>query len=332
MLSTRILLPALALVALPALSQDAPAPARDSTPPVLDTVQVTARPSGPALWKVSNGDRVLWILGAIEPLPKKMPWPSQAVEAAIASSQEVLGPSQAEIGINQFLWNLPAFLRARKLPDGQRLGDVLPADLYARWSVLKTQYAGSNTRIERRRPRFAAKELYESAVERLGMTLDHDTWKTVRKIARKHRVPITTNDFTIVIDDPHDDLVTEFNNAPVEVDLPCLEATMERIETDAHGMQLRAEAWSVGDIDWIRRLPHVDQDAACRAAYSNLPGMREPQHERETRLLNDWINAAQTALGKNRSTFALRPVSDLLNPDGVLALLRAKGYIVEEPR
>jgi hypothetical protein len=46
----------------------------------LDTVLVTGIRPGPALWKVSKGDHVLWILGTYSPMPKKMTWNSAAAE------------------------------------------------------------------------------------------------------------------------------------------------------------------------------------------------------------------------------------------------------------
>src|SRR5687768_1077919 len=39
---------------------------------VLDTVVVSGKQPGPGLWKVSNDDHVMWVLGTISPLPKRM--------------------------------------------------------------------------------------------------------------------------------------------------------------------------------------------------------------------------------------------------------------------
>jgi hypothetical protein len=45
----------------------------------------------------------------------------------------------------------------------------------------------------------------------------------------------------------------------------------------------------------------------------------------------EWIAAAEAALTKNKSTFAMLPASQLKNPTGHLAKLRELGYEVEEP-
>ena len=45
----------------------------------------------------------------------------------------------------------------------------------------------------------------------------------------------------------------------------------------------------------------------------------------------NWVAAAQAALEKNQSTFALLSLADVFRSDGHLAKLRALGYEVEEP-
>jgi hypothetical protein len=56
----------------------------------LEEVLVSGERPGPALWKVTHEDHVMWVLGEQKPLPAKMVWRPAEVEAAIASSQEVI--------------------------------------------------------------------------------------------------------------------------------------------------------------------------------------------------------------------------------------------------
>jgi hypothetical protein len=58
---------------------------------------------------------------------------------------------------------LPSLIGARRNPNGERLEQVLPADLYARWLPLKARYLGDNGSVEEWRPIFAAQELYKAA-------------------------------------------------------------------------------------------------------------------------------------------------------------------------
>ena len=83
-------------VAAPVWSQSAPAPAATSTAPSpanavkLETVSVTGVQPGPGLWKVSKDNHVMWVLGTLTPLPRRMEWQSKQVEQVIAQSQELL--------------------------------------------------------------------------------------------------------------------------------------------------------------------------------------------------------------------------------------------------
>ena len=68
-----------AMPASGAAAQEAPAAATSAAP--MEEVVVTGEHEGPRLWKVhKDNDHVLWILGTVTPLPKKMIWQSDAVE------------------------------------------------------------------------------------------------------------------------------------------------------------------------------------------------------------------------------------------------------------
>ena len=76
----------------PPSAQAATSPASADAPPITDlaTMVVSGAQPGPGMWKVSKGDHVLWILGTLSPLPKKMEWVSGDVEDVIAQAQEVI--------------------------------------------------------------------------------------------------------------------------------------------------------------------------------------------------------------------------------------------------
>src|SRR5215831_1735956 len=168
-------------------------PSGSSAPPAetttLDTVLVTGEQPGPGLWKVSNGDHVLWILGAQYPLPKGMTWRAADVEQTIAQSQEVIADATPKLQLNFFhkLTLLPAVYGARKNEDGATLQEILPPDLYARWLTLKVKYVGNDRGIERLRPMVAANELYDKALAKSGLARNGLIWDTVKGVARRNR-------------------------------------------------------------------------------------------------------------------------------------------------
>lgn len=301
----------------------------DAKPTVLAPVVVTGMAPGPALWKVSKGDHVLWILGIAEPLPKRVKWRSEEVERIIAESQEVIGPVKGKGGLEVDLAQMFDVLRARKLSDGKRLVDVMPPDTYAKWLELKTQYAGRSDAIERRRPRFAAKELYEKAYDQLGLTLHDDVWRTVKRLARKYKVPIKVSRFTVVVNNS-DDAIDQLNNAPIELDMPCFDRTLAALDHNARDVVVRAHTWAAGDMDVLRNA-WISPQTACASVLTHMPGVADSATELAGRMNRDWADEATEALVKNRTSFGIQPMHALFQPDGVLTILRNRGYVVEEP-
>ena len=132
-----------------ALAQVAPPSEASADIAEMDTIVVSGEQPGPGLWKVSKGDHVLYVLGTLAPLPKGMSWKANEVVEVIAMAQEVLGTPQvgikADVGFFGQLALLPSLIGVRKNPDDKTLKDVVPAELYARWSVLKEKYIGRSS-------------------------------------------------------------------------------------------------------------------------------------------------------------------------------------------
>lgn len=304
--------------------------------PVIDhePVVVTGIQPGPGLWRVTKGDHVLWVMGTLSPLPRGITWDANAVEQAISRSQEVLySPAlivDADVGMFRALTLIPTALKARRHPDGKRLEEVVSPDAYARWNVLKARYIGRNRGIEAWRPAFAALELYEKAITRSGMSERSVVAQPIRDAAKRYGVPIRTIEVRIPVDNPRQALKA-FGQTQLD-DLDCFHRTMERIEGDLGNMIERGNAWAIGDLHRLRELPYRNQYAVCMAAFTQTGLARQlGVHDVNRQLETAWLEAATSALQRNRSTFALLPMSQLLKPDGYLSRLQAQGYDVQDP-
>jgi hypothetical protein len=275
---------------------------------------------------------VLWILGTQTPLPKKMNWRAGAVEKIIAQSQEVLADASAEINVGIFhaLILLPSILSARKNEDGGKLRNILPADLYARWSALKAKYIGRDNGVERLRPMFAARELYEKAIDKSGLSDRNQVWQVIERAAKADHVRITMPRVTIPLDDPKQ-AIRDFKSTAGDLDVACLAITITRLETDLDAMRQRANAWAIGDLDALKKLPYPDQRAACLTAVASNANLRGHIDDAQARTDEAWLAAAEKALTQNRSTFAVLSITKLVKVDDRLAALRARGYEIEIP-
>lgn len=298
----------------------------------LDEVLVTGERPGPGMWRVSHGGHDLWILATLEPLPKQMVWRSAAVEARIAASQVVIAPPQitTDVGFFRGMTLLPALLRARRSPDGRTLQQSLPHDLYIRWLALRVKYLGNAGGDEQMRPMVAALDLYLHALDAAGLTSDDGIWDIVEKTAHRLRVPILPVTLKLSIDDPRDS-IRQFGRIPYEAETACLEKTMERLETDLRPMRQRANMWSLGDVQGLKAQHYPDARIACLDAFFTVPQLRDPLQRARAQIDAAWLTAADGALAKNDSSFAVLPLVELLKSGGWLDQLRAKGYGVKEP-
>ncbi len=333
----------LSFLTLPVLAQTTPQPEPAPTAEpaaVVDadavpaTVVVEGRRPGPGVWKVSKGDHVMWVFGVYSPLPQKMEWDAARVERLVGKSQEVLTRPGArmEVGFFRGLTLLPTAIGIDKNPDGATLHDVLPADVYARWQVLKGKYIGEDDGIERRRPIFVADTLLSRGLSKSGLTQNTGVEEQIEKAAKRDKIKITSTTLSMEVDDPRA-LMKEFKKSQVE-DVACFTKTLERLESDIDAMRVRANAWANGNIAEMSSLDYAERDKACNDAIFNSQFARNSpalQHLPE-RIRANWMKAAEKALADNTSTFALLPMKNVIGPDGYLADLQAKGYTVENPK
>ena len=319
--------------------------------PQPEEVLVSGEFPGPGMWKVMRaedaGHHVLWMLGTPPPLPKKMKWKSTEVERAMLDSQEILLASAVnvkadkDIGFFRGLSLLPAALGARKNPEKHRLEDVLAPQVHARWLTLKKKHLGRNEGIERWRPIFAAYKLRKEAFEDFklreeGLRNSGLVWETLSKLAEKHEIKTTTPSIRFTIEAKGiKTKIKEFAREPL-ADAECFALTLDLVEAiaDRETMQARATSWATGDLDRLANIaPLPNPNVACEAAIMGSQVAQEllPSDLRQ-QLRSVWLEAAEHSLAENPSTFALLPISELTSPDGQLAALRAKGYLIQEPK
>jgi len=321
------------MAALPALAAPPVVPEAADVP-TLETLVVSGVQPGPGLWKVSRDGHVLWVLGTLAPLPKRMEWTSDEVRERIAASGIVLLSPKVDIstkgGALGGMFLLPAALRARNNPDKQQLQDVLPAQDYARWQVLKARYLGRDRGVEKRRPIAAAMALREEAFDRSDLSWRDVVGREVKRAARRSGVPIEQPTVSLRIENARAAL-KEFSRNELD-DLECFRLTLDQVENDLGTLATRANAWAMGEVAMLQDLPYADNSQACTEALlqtslaesrglTDLPGRVEAT----------WLAAAKSALAEHPESFAVLPMSRITGERSYLRVLAEDGYFVEAP-
>jgi uncharacterized protein YbaP (TraB family) len=306
-------------------AQPAAEPAPSDAP--LQEIVVEGNHEGPRMWTVRKADHTLWILGTISPLPKKMVWQPDAVREVLHETQEVVPawPTYG-IGANPFT-ALRVYIEWRRLqkpPDKLPLRQSLPPELYARVEALKTRYDPKDTKLEQMRPMLAARQLIARVFDAAGLAQHNEVQEKVLELARAQGVRVHQD--KLKIDDPVD-VLKDVGNAPLDREVACLESVVKFLETDIGPLQTRAQAWALGDVETLRKLPLSADRTACIAAVSNSERVRNLI----ARAQDDWLINVEASLERNHGTLAVQSMDRLLGEHGTLAALRAKGYVVTGP-
>lgn len=301
---------------------------------VLETLVVSGTMPGPGLWKVSRDGHTMWILGTVQPVARRMEWESDAVAERIAAAQTVLLPPGVKfdtgMGRLRSMMLIPTLLGARKNPDGDKLVEHVPPGDYARWLVLKQKYLGRDRGVEKRRPIFAAQELYQAAVEKSGLRFKGMVSPLIDKITKKHGIPTHRPRIEITISDPKA-VLRRFRETTLD-DAECFRKTLDHLESDLEKMRIRANAWARGDMLTLREVTYEDQSQACTEAMLESGIAREQGiDDLPERVEAAWLEAAETIISERQTSFAALPIGHLVATDGYLAKLAARGYTIEAP-
>jgi uncharacterized protein YbaP (TraB family) len=315
-------LPAALIVTALVLGASATSRAQQAPPQVLDEIVVNGERTGPGMWHVHRGAAQLWILGGMSPLPKDITWRSKQVEQVLNGTNQVLIQKPFEIGIARILWILITDRNLLMIGGGKRLKDVLPADLYARFSVQRAKYGEDSKKWERFRPLVAEAFLQQAAFHKAGLSTRVDLGAAMRTLASKHDVRVEEVKIAGVRD-----VLDALKTMPPATENACVAASLVTIESGLPRLVDRAQSWASGNVERIAQLREPVEVDACRAALDAGTGAADLI----SRMRRTWLGAFEQYLQNDGVTVAVVNIDMLLEPGGLLDELRAKGYQIEAP-
>ncbi len=317
----------LALAGSVAVARAGGAQEADAAATTIEEITIIGRYPGPPLWKVSSGERVLWIFGELSPVPKGLDWDPRNAERVLERAEVVIGAPRVSATTLNPIRLFRLFRAARRLartPKGTTLADQLPPELYERYSTLRTRHLPDDDEDdEELRPALAALRLYGAALDDVGLTADSRVGKTIGRLMRRSRA----DEAKIVIETEPETVIEELGKVTREAELTCFATIMTSIETDLAAMKERANAWAIGDVYALRRFDYPDSQGNCLAMLFTAGGLAELRDK----LYADWLAEAERALANHERSFSVLPMRELVAADGLLAQLEARGYTVTPP-
>jgi hypothetical protein len=179
---------------------------------------------------------------------------------------------------------------------------------------------------------FAGEMLMRAGWKKNGLVSGNIVLGRIEEIAKKSKVKVSHTGYDVTLEDPRK-LVRNFKASQLD-DVACFTKTLDTLEGDIDTMRTRANAWADGNIAEIRSVNYLEREDACNSAVLNSAFAKDVTEFQQMpqRLRTAWLATVEKSLADNTSTFAVLQLKDIVDPNGYLALLQARGYTVESPK
>lgn len=262
------------------------------------------------LWKVTGKQGVVYLAGSIHMMPQSF-YPLQpAFESAFKDADLLV----EEIDLGEAMSPVAGFalLSRSMLPTGQSLENVLSPATYA---SVKRHLADLGQPIEalkQFKPWYLAVTFetfeFQKAGYDPGFGLDQHFYERAQADGKGVQ-GLETAEFQLSL----------FDGMPMAQQDAMLADTIKELDTEVGNVAKIGSAWQNGDAGALERLlmPDMQQDPVM---YKKLLTDRN----------RSWMPKIDELLTRRGHAFIVVGAAHLLGPDGLIALLRAKGYLVEQ--
>ena len=274
---------------------------------------VNSKPSAPAIWRVSDADNKIYLLGAFHAL-KAEDYPlSKAVNDAYADAELLVfevAPEQLqspELAL--------AMQTAARLPANTTLNSQIPVSLskqLAAWLAKNPQV--SATELDKVKPWYAALVIANTETGKSGFKDTQGVDQHFMTVAGKSRKPTRGLEQA-------SQQIGLFNNMPLPAQIELLQESLQDPRETNKDLGALHQAWKAGDAQKLEQLTVDDM----RVKYPDMYRVVNVQRNQA------WLPQLQALLDDEHKDDALVVVGSLhlLGPDGVVQGLKAKGYKVE---
>ena len=315
----------LLLISTPALAQqavDASGPIElhrvDPEANLVEALVVNARLPGPAWWKVSDADTVVYVLGVPALTPSKLDVDSSVLKRRLDGANVLIMGQEADVSLVRIV--ALALGGKRYFISSTPMRQTLPPELRARLEARLLASKQKLDSLDEVKPAFAGFVVANSQDGNLSISVGGVT-DTIREIARSKDIADrpriqTLPGYSLV------EAVKTLGTAPQPLQELCLDAGLRQAESGEGGIKLLSERWARGE---VRAMVLADRGfSRCLASTPSIA--RELRSGRD-----DAVVAIAAALGKPGKAVAVIELRSLLAQDGVLDQLRGRGFVVTTP-
>lgn len=299
----------LVTAALPVATQAQKSAASDSAPESQwatgPEIVVTAEP---AMWKLTKGDSVVWVMGTLSLWPADFQWKQVRFLRVLKGSRQLLVPASK-------------YQRMRSDPSlpGQTLKDVLTPETYQRFTTAVEAEGLSTEAYSGLRPAWAGYRFTSDFLTRHKISTTYYP-PAVRQLAADNHVPIVE-----VADTGLKSLDEHFSRMDPADAEACLNDYLDNIRYYQFDMPSVADAWAHSDLKTVLQYYRDPSYITC------LLKTRSATASYDEQAVDRMTRAIREALNKPGKVVAVVIVTDLLRKHGVLDRLKAEGVEITVP-
>jgi len=262
------------------------------------------------IWKATGKGGVVYLVGSVHLLTKDFYPLNGAIEGAYKESDLLV----EEVDMGELLApGSQMQVLSRGLMSGdQSLDKVLSPSTYALFSKRATDIGIPVEALRRMKPWMIALTIEAMEWQKAGFDADLGLDKHFYDRAQadgKTVKGLETVDYQIA----------RFDEMPMELQDHLLAETIKGIDTEQANMSKLMESWRIGDAPAVERIVLKDLQ-------------QEPQLYQ--RLLvernKNWMPQLESFFARRGPAFVVVGAAHLVGPDGLIAMLRAKGYTVDQ--
>jgi len=266
----------------------------------------TAASAEPMLWKVSDKDSTMHLFGTIHVLDQGNSWRTPAFDAVFKGDEEVW------FEIDMAKASDPAAIapyQSLMIDPAQPISKRLKPEDYARFAEAAKGLGVDPAQVDILRPWAAALQLTMLGLVKAGASPDAGVDKVLSgEVAPRPMKTLETIEQQLRI----------FADMPAEVENAYLLTTVEDLKEGPAYFKRMAEAWGAGDVATFEKTFLQDLRANPEVYDAVLKKRNQA-----------WVEILDAELKGKGSDFVAVGALHLVGPDGVPALLKARGYKVE---
>lgn len=262
------------------------------------------------LWKATKGGATMYLVGSVHLLARDYYPLNPALEAAFKDSDRLV--EEVDLGEMMATENQLNMLMEGMLPSGQTLENVVSKTTFDLVSKRLTGLGMPVEPLKRMKPWLLAITLLGMEWQKAGFEAELGLDKHFYDLARSANKPVEgleTTQFQI----------SQFDAMSNEEQDRLLAETIRELDTQQAEVARLADAWKAGDVATVERIVLQDLKSEQRLYQRMLVDRNK-----------NWLPKIEAIAAKGGRPFIVVGAAHLVGNDGLIAMLRARGYAVEQ--